>query len=90
MSSHGWRELYRIVMREAGRLPQPIAAWEAAPAQRAARRVQVERAFAWQSIFGGGLSPLPAWVRTPARVTRRVAIKLILNHVRLLEKERVA
>jgi hypothetical protein len=33
---------------------------------------------------------MPVWVRTPARVSRWVAIKLILNHVQTLEKERVA
>jgi len=47
-------------------------------------RAEVERAFAHQSAYGGGLAPLPAWVRTPARVRRWVGAKLILHHARLI------
>lgn len=43
----------------------------------------VERCFGQQSSFGGGLAPLPAWVRRLRRVQRWVAGKLIIYHARL-------
>jgi hypothetical protein len=67
-----------------------IALWNAAPRQYAIRRAQVDRIFGWPSSFGGGLSPLPAWVRTPARVYRWVAAKLTIYHVRRHEKRSCA
>ncbi len=45
-------------------------------------RTAVERYFAHQSAFGGGLAPLPAWVRTLPRVRRWVGTKLIIYHAR--------
>ena len=61
---------------------QGIADWHANAAQYERLRGMVERVFGWQSSFGGGLGPLPAWVRTPARTTRWVTAKLVLYHVR--------
>lgn len=49
-----------------------------------ARRADIERAFGNLTSFGGGLGPLPAWVRTHRRVSRWVAAKLAINAVRLL------
>lgn len=46
-------------------------------------RIRVEATFGNQSSYGGGLGPLPAWVRTRARVTRWIGAKLILYHARL-------
>jgi hypothetical protein len=46
-------------------------------------RLGIERIFSQQSSFGGGLAPLPAWVRRLSRVRRWVAAKLILYHARL-------
>lgn len=46
-------------------------------------RIVIERIFSRQSSFGGGLAPLPAWVRRKVRVWRWVAAKLILYHARL-------
>lgn len=46
-------------------------------------RLEIERIFSRQSSFGGGLAPLPAWVRRKERVWRWVAAKLILYHARL-------
>lgn len=46
-------------------------------------RLGIERIFSQQSSFGGGLAPLPAWVRRWSRVRRWVAAKLILYHARL-------
>jgi hypothetical protein len=46
------------------------------------RRGAVERTFAHLSAFGGGLAPLPAWVRTLPRVRRWIGAKLIIYHAR--------
>jgi hypothetical protein len=48
-----------------------------------AQRKAIDRFFGQHSSYGGGLSPLPAWVRTPARVQRWVQAKIILYHVRI-------
>ncbi|MFM9957608.1 MAG: transposase, partial [Phycisphaerales bacterium] len=53
-------------------------------------RDAVERAFANLSNFGGGLGPLPAWVRTLPRVQRWVAAKLVIYQARRLAKRRAA
>jgi hypothetical protein len=47
------------------------------------QRRAVERYFGQLSSFGGGLSPLPAWVRTHRRVSRWVQAKLIFNRLRM-------
>lgn len=55
------------------------------------RRDAIERFFGNLTSFGGGLGPLPAWVRTWRRVHRWVAAKLAINAVRaLLLRERRA
>lgn len=46
-------------------------------------RLEIERIFSRQSSFGGGLAPLPAWVRRWTRVNRWVTAKIILYHARL-------
>lgn len=48
------------------------------------QRAAIERAFGNLTSFGGGLGPLPAWVRTYKRVHRWVAAKLAINAVRML------
>jgi hypothetical protein len=45
-------------------------------------RAAIERHFANLTNWGGGLGPLPAWVRTPKRVDRWVRAKLTINAVR--------
>lgn len=67
-----------------------IARWNANDQEHTRQRAAVDRAFGWQSSFGGGLAPLPAWVRTPARVHRWVAIKLTIYHMRNHEKRACA
>ena len=52
--------------------------WREAPREWAQRRRDVERCFGNQSSFPGGLSPLPAWVRTLPRVRRWVDAKLTI------------
>ena len=49
-------------------------------------RIHVEGAPSNLTCYGGGLGPLPAWVRTLPRVTRWVGCKIILYHVRLRTK----
>jgi len=46
-------------------------------------RREVERYFGQLTCFGGGLGPLPAWVRRQPRVRRWVTAKLALYHARL-------
>ena len=47
-----------------------------------AMRSDIERRLGNLCAFGGGLAPLPAWVRTPHRVARWVAAKLAINGLR--------
>jgi hypothetical protein len=50
------------------------------------RATTVERVFGNATSFGGGLGPLPAWVRTLPRVRRWVGAKLNIYHARLLAR----
>jgi hypothetical protein len=47
-------------------------------------RAQIERIFSTIAGFGGGLGPLPSWVRRLERVTRWVTAKLTIYHARLM------
>jgi hypothetical protein len=49
-----------------------------------ALRRGIERAFGNLSSFGGGLSPLPAWVRHVDRVWLWVSAKLLINAMRIM------
>ena len=53
-------------------------------------RIRVETTFGNMSSFGGGLGPLPAWVRTLDRVTRWVGVKIALYHLRLNQRRAAA
>jgi len=44
----------------------------------------IERTFGNLTSFGGGLSPLPAWVRHQARVWLWVTAKMLINAVRIM------
>jgi hypothetical protein len=46
-------------------------------------RSGIERTFSMLTCYGGGLGPLPAWVRHVERVTRWVGCKIALYHARL-------
>lgn len=48
------------------------------------QRVRVEGVFSALCSAGGGLAPLPAWVRRIDRVRRWVGAKIILYHARLI------
>jgi len=54
------------------------------------RRSDVERAFAELTSFGGGLAPLPAWVRHEHRVWMWVSAKILINGERVLRNKRLA
>lgn len=47
-------------------------------------RRQIERAFGNATSFGGGLGPLPAWVRGQNRVRTWVWAKLLINAARII------
>jgi Transposase DDE domain len=48
------------------------------------RRREIERDFGNATAFGGGLAPLPAWVRGLHRVRTWVWAKLLINAIRIL------
>lgn len=54
------------------------------------RRGVIERAFGHATIFGGGMGPLPAWVRRQCRVQTWIWSKLMINAARLLLNQRLA
>ncbi len=49
-------------------------------------RTSIERSFGNAGSFGGGLGPLPNWVRRLGRVTRWVFCKLMINAARIIHK----
>jgi hypothetical protein len=51
-------------------------------------RSSIERMFGNAGSFGGGLGPLPNWVRRQGRVERWVWCKLIINAHRILRKRK--
>jgi hypothetical protein len=50
----------------------------------------IERAFADLTSFGGGLAPLPAWVRHENRVWMWVSAKILINAERITRNKRLA
>lgn len=67
-----------------------IALWRKDAEKYSRMRWHVERAQAHQSIFAGGLQPLPTWIRRLPRVKRWVAAKIVIYHARLAERSRAA
>jgi IS5 family transposase len=55
-----------------------------------ALRGGIERAFGNATAFGGGLGPLPAWVRRRHRVERWVGAKLAINAARIRRNQGAA
>ncbi len=53
-------------------------------------RRQIERDFGVMTSFGGGLAPLPAWVRRFTRVRNWIHAKLLVNAARWLRKHQPA
>ncbi len=64
--------------------------WDSGGAVLFKRRDAIERFFGQLSAFGGGLAPLPAWVRRLERVERWITAKVIIYHARLLVRESAA
>jgi hypothetical protein len=54
------------------------------------RRGDIERDLGGWCSFGGGLQPLPSWVRTPHRVAYWSAAKLVINGLRLCRLRGIA
>jgi len=50
-------------------------------------RRSIERSFGNLCSFGGGLAPLPSWVRHQDRVWMRVTAKLLINAERIMANE---
>jgi len=69
---------------------EAVAAWQGIAGYVYTDRWNVERCFAGQSSYGGGLAPLPAWVRTLPRVRRWIGAKMILYHARLATRKAVS
>jgi hypothetical protein len=66
-----------------------IAILKSPEGQRLVReRVAIERSFGNCTSFGGGLGPLPSWVRRDSRLQQWVQAKLLINAVRILEIDR--
>lgn len=61
--------------------------WQSHGAWASKQRKPIERFFGQHSSYGGGLGPLPAWVRTLPRVQRWVQAKIILYHIRLTQRK---
>ncbi len=51
------------------------------------QRIGIEEAFGNVSSFGGGLGPLPAWVRGLPRVRTWVWAKLLINAARIIKRK---
>jgi len=51
------------------------------------QRIGIEEAFGNVSAFGGGLAPLPAWVRGLSRVRTWVWAKLLINAARIIKRK---
>lgn len=64
--------------------------WESHEVWIRAQRKAIDRFFGQHSSYGGGLAPLPAWVRTLARVDGWVRAKIIIYHVRLSLRQNAA
>jgi len=52
-------------------------------------RLNIERNFGNATVFGGGLAPLPAWVRGLERVRTWVWAKLFINAIRAMSKQQL-
>ena len=74
----------------AGDLPGPGAGTAPFARDLYALRGGIERRFGHCGNFGGGLEPLPNWVRRPRRVVMWNAAKLLINAARLTKNKGLA
>jgi hypothetical protein len=77
---HGYQSAYRL---QALRLFADGLGWDLYR-----HRGSIERRFGNAGSFGGGLGPLPNWVRRLGRVTRWVCCKLVINAARIIHRQR--
>jgi hypothetical protein len=71
---------------------EAVEAWQQKPALCQFvldMREAIERVYSALTCYGGGLGPLPAWVRTLERVRRWVGSKIIFYHLRLRSRRGV-
>lgn len=91
-AEHGLFLLTKMQCRNAGKghrrqSPSRLAAahaWQGIAGYVHRERDNIERFFGGQATMGGGLGPLPGWVRRLDRVRRWIGAKLILYHARLM------
>jgi hypothetical protein len=50
------------------------------------QRKHIERVFGWLTSFGGGLSPLPSWVRRTWRVKEWIRAKMLIDATKLSKR----
>lgn len=79
---HSPHRLRSIALLEPPRVPLAAPAPTLGPSLYR-ERGQIEREFGNLTGFGGGLQPLPSWVRRPRRVAFWVIAKLIINGLRI-------
>ena len=80
-------------LRSLAMTDNPLAACGAGPSfgqTLVTARVAVERRWGLMGNFGGGLGPLPNWVRRPRRVALWVAGKILIYMAREVAKQRLA
>ena len=53
-------------------------------------RSEIERSFGGLTCFGGGLAPLPSWVRRQSRVELWTQAKLLINGIRVIHRRSLA
>jgi hypothetical protein len=58
--------------------------------QLSRERSDIERSFGGLTCFGGGLAPLPSWVRRMHRVRLWVQAKILINAARVLHRRELA
>ena len=85
---HSPHRLRSIALLEPPRLPLANPAPTLGP-QLYRHRGQIERDYGQMGNFGGGLQPLPNFVRRPRRVTLWVIAKLIINGLRICRNQRL-
>ena len=81
---HASQRLRSIALLEPPRIP-PAAPMPSLGPQLYRCRGQIERDYGQMASFGGGLQPLPSWVRRPHRVVLWVIAKVIINGIRICQ-----
>lgn len=79
-----------VTLRQMGQARRELLdLWQRYPQQAEQayhQRIHVEGTFSNLTSFGGGLGPLPSFVRRLSRVRRWVGVKILLYHLRLSQR----